>query len=69
MREIKQMTRGRKPARPLVSTALAERWEQVRNEREISVHRLPVSPPTYRKVINTGYCDQQTLVKLTKFFL
>ena len=68
MRTIKGLTRGRKPATPLISESLATRWENLREKHGITVFELPVSAPTYRKAIVTGLVDGNTLRKLTQFF-
>lgn len=68
MTQIKTLKKGRKHAKPLVPPALRQQWEHLRYERGIVITDLPVSPPTYRKVILTGICDQSVLDKLNKFF-
>jgi hypothetical protein len=68
MRTIKGLTRGRKPATPLISEHLAKRWEDLRAKHGITVFELPVSAPTYRKAIISGLVDGNTLRKLTQFF-
>lgn len=68
MNELLNLKRGRKCASSLVSRELAQAWEEQRIDCGIPVTDLPVSPPTYRKVILTGICDRSVFEKLTKFF-
>lgn len=68
MNQLQNLKRGRKCATSLVSKDLAKTWEDLRVTNEIPVNFLPVSPPTYRKVILTGVCDRTVFVKLSNFF-
>jgi hypothetical protein len=68
MNQLQNLTRGRKRATSLVSKDLAESWEAQRITRQIPVTFLPVSAPTYRKVILTGVCDRLVFIKLSNFF-
>lgn len=68
MNQLMNLKRGRKCATSLVTRELAQAWEDQRINYGIPVTDLPVSPPTYRKVILTGVCDRSVLEKLTKFF-
>lgn len=68
MNQLMNLKRGRKCATSLVTKELALLWEDQRINYGIPVTDLPVSPPTYRKVILTGICDRSVFEKLTKFF-
>lgn len=68
MNQLMNLKRGRKCATSLVSKELAKTWEDQRVTRQIPVNFLPVSPPTYRKVILTGVCDRTVFIKLSNFF-
>jgi len=69
MTQIKTLKKGRKHAKPLVTSSTRQQWEHLRHERGIAINDLPVSAPTYRKVILTGICDKSIFDKLTTFFL
>ena len=68
MNQLMNLKRGRKCATSLVSKELAQAWEDQRINHGIPVTDLPISAPTYRKVILTGICDFIVFNKLTKFF-
>lgn len=68
MNQLQNLKRGRKSSSSLVSRELAQEWEDLRIKNEIPVYKLPVSPPTYRKIILTGLCDRMTFNKLSIFF-